>query len=111
MKYGAVLFDLDGTLLDTIDDLTDSMKAALGQLGLPPRTAAECKLSVGEGVETEQLPYIILSGDTRMVLEALVRTSMQVGGYVPTGGVCVIESSSEEPRLLQAMVLPGGDDD
>ncbi len=51
MKYGAVLFDLDGTLLDTIEDLSDSMNAALGQLGLPPRTAAECKLFVGEGVE------------------------------------------------------------
>jgi len=50
MKYKAVLFDLDGTLLDTIDDLTASMNAALAQLGCPPRSIAECKRFVGDGV-------------------------------------------------------------
>lgn len=50
MSYKAVLFDLDGTLLDTIDDLTDSMNHALEQLGLPARTPAECKFFVGDGI-------------------------------------------------------------
>ena len=52
MKYRAVLFDLDGTLLDTIEDLTDSMNAALGQLGCSARTVAECKRFVGDGIRT-----------------------------------------------------------
>lgn len=47
--YNAVLFDLDGTLLDTIDDLADSMNAVLGRLGLPARTVADCKYFVGDG--------------------------------------------------------------
>lgn len=51
MTFQAVLFDLDGTLLDTIDDLTDAMNTALAEMGFPRRTAAECKNFVGDGVE------------------------------------------------------------
>ncbi|MEI7835959.1 MAG: HAD family hydrolase, partial [Planctomycetota bacterium] len=46
----AVLFDLDGTLLDTIADLTEAMNAAMATLGHPPRTVEECKIFVGDGV-------------------------------------------------------------
>lgn len=51
MRYDAVLFDLDGTLLDTIEDLVDSMNHALALQGFPPRTVAEGKRFVGDGVE------------------------------------------------------------
>jgi phosphoglycolate phosphatase len=49
-QYKAVLFDLDGTLLNTIDDLADAMNAALAACGLPTHTAAQCKYFVGDGV-------------------------------------------------------------
>ncbi|MBM3295265.1 MAG: HAD family hydrolase [Candidatus Aminicenantes bacterium] len=52
MPFRAVIFDLDGTLLDTIEDLTEAMNAALRTLGLPERTIAECKTFVGDGVAT-----------------------------------------------------------
>jgi phosphoglycolate phosphatase len=52
MRFKAVIFDLDGTLLDTIDDLTDAMNAALAAMGFPRRTIAECKKLVGDGLET-----------------------------------------------------------
>ena len=45
----AVLFDLDGTLLDTLADLADSTNAALAQLGYPERTLAEVRQFVGNG--------------------------------------------------------------
>jgi phosphoglycolate phosphatase len=51
MNYKAVLFDLDGTLLDTIEDLADSMNAALNGLGFPGHSADACKQFVGDGVE------------------------------------------------------------
>ena len=51
MKFKAVLFDLDGTLLDTIGDLTDSMNIALNHLGFPGHDARSCKMFVGDGVE------------------------------------------------------------
>lgn len=49
-NYQAVMFDLDGTLLDTIDDLGDSMNWALAQLGLATHGIEECKYFVGDGV-------------------------------------------------------------
>lgn len=45
-----VLFDLDGTLLNTLDDLCDSANYALVSLGYPPRTLDEVRSFVGEGV-------------------------------------------------------------
>lgn len=49
-KYNAVLFDLDGTLLDTLEDLTDSVNDALALYGLPARRLEEVRGSVGNGV-------------------------------------------------------------
>lgn len=50
MRRG-VLFDLDGTLLDTLEDLTDGTNYALRQFGLPERTVAEVRQFVGSGAE------------------------------------------------------------
>ena len=48
MKTG-ILFDLDGTLLDTLEDLKDAVNYALGQFGYPMRTLAEVRRFVGNG--------------------------------------------------------------
>ncbi|MBE6587958.1 MAG: HAD family hydrolase [Ruminococcaceae bacterium] len=50
MKYDSVIFDLDGTLLDTLDDLRDSVNFALRAHGLPERTLPEIRCFVGNGV-------------------------------------------------------------
>jgi len=47
----SVIFDLDGTLLDTIEDMTDAVNAALDQRGYPTRSVEEVKYLVGEGTE------------------------------------------------------------
>lgn len=46
----AVIFDLDGTLLDTLADLADSGNAALSRLGLPTHGTDAYRLFVGLGV-------------------------------------------------------------
>ena len=46
----AVLFDLDGTLLDTIADLADAANLALAELGRPARTQDEIHSFVGKGI-------------------------------------------------------------
>lgn len=47
----AILFDLDGTLLNTLDDLADATNAALAHFGCPPRTTDEVRQFVGNGAE------------------------------------------------------------
>ena len=50
MRFQAALFDLDGTLLDTIEDLADSMNAVLAEEGFPTPPAEQHKFMVGDGV-------------------------------------------------------------
>lgn len=45
----AMIFDLDGTLLDTLQDLHDAVNYALTQFGYPERTLEEVRQFVGEG--------------------------------------------------------------
>ncbi len=50
MKTG-ILFDLDGTLLDTLEDLKDSVNYALAQYDCPPRTLGEVRDFIGNGAK------------------------------------------------------------
>lgn len=50
MLYHTAIFDLDGTLLDTLQDLADSTNYALSLHHLPPRTVEEVRQFVGNGV-------------------------------------------------------------
>lgn len=49
-KYKSIIWDMDGTLLDTLDDLTDSVNEALKEFQLPARTRSEIRSYVGNGV-------------------------------------------------------------
>ncbi len=50
-KYEAVIFDLDGTLLNTLEDLRDSVNYGLNQYGMPERSLEEIRHFVGNGVQ------------------------------------------------------------
>ena len=51
MEYRAVLFDLDGTLLNTLEDLADSMNTVLSISGFPVHDLEDYKYFVGDGIE------------------------------------------------------------
>ena len=53
MSYKAVLFDMDGTLLDTLEDLRDSTNHVLRQMGYPERSLEEMRRFVGNGAEKQ----------------------------------------------------------
>ena len=52
MKTG-ILFDLDGTLLNTLEDLVDATNHALAAFGHPPRTLQEVRRFIGNGAENQ----------------------------------------------------------
>lgn len=88
MILRAAIFDLDGTLLDTIEDLTDSMNAALAGLGCPLRTTEECRNLVGDGLATfirRALPERLRGdGAAAARLEAMMRTEYKARQAVKT---------------------------
>ena len=51
-RLGAVIFDLDGTLINSLDDLADCANAVLRERGFAPHPADAYRLFVGEGMET-----------------------------------------------------------
>ena len=50
MKYTIAIFDLDGTILNTLEDLADSTNYALKTCGYPERTMDEVRQFVGNGI-------------------------------------------------------------
>ncbi len=72
-KYKVVLFDLDGTLLDTLDDLGAAVNSALSKRGLPLHDRASYQMKVGHGIRdlvTKSLPEE-MRGDTVFIDECL----------------------------------------
>jgi phosphoglycolate phosphatase len=52
MQLEAVLFDLDGTLLDTLEDIADASNRVLARRGYPPHAVSAYRYFVGEGART-----------------------------------------------------------
>lgn len=50
MKYKLVIFDLDGTVLNTLDDLANAVNAALKMHGFPTHSVEQVRIMVGNGV-------------------------------------------------------------
>ncbi len=50
MKYQLAILDLDGTILNTLDDLADSLIHVLAQHGFPQHTVDEVRMMVGNGI-------------------------------------------------------------
>lgn len=75
MTYKAILFDLDGTLLDTLEDLGNSVNSVLAARGLPTHTLDEYRYFVGDGTAmliTRALPQGKRNDETvRACLEEL----------------------------------------
>ena len=71
MCYDAVIFDLDGTLLDTLGDLAASTNRALSHFGLPRRSLEEVRQFVGNGVEKLIRRAVPAGTDESLILDCL----------------------------------------
>ncbi len=68
-RYETVIFDLDGTLLNTLEDLHSSVNYALTAYGMPVRTLEEIRHFVGNGVR-RLMELAVPQGTSGEVLEA-----------------------------------------
>ena len=64
--YKACIFDLDGTLLNTLDSISINANSALGKYGFKPHTSDEYKYFVGDGVVKLIERCLAASGDTEL---------------------------------------------
>lgn len=118
MKYRAVLFDLDGTLLDTIDDLADAMNSALAACGLPAHPdVARHRYFVGDGVRNYVLRVLPepLRGDEETIarVTARYRAVYSQGWHVKTrayDGIVELVRELKRRGLRQAVLSNKPDD-
>ncbi len=105
MKTG-LLFDLDGTLLDTLGDLTDATNFALRSFGYPERTLAEIRTFVGNGAENQirlSLPSGASPAEVQQVLSVYkpYYTSHCQVKTAPYGGIPdALKSLAEFPMAI-----------
>lgn len=50
MKWNTIIYDLDGTLLNSLEDIRDSANYTMRQMGFPEKDREEIKMAVGNGV-------------------------------------------------------------
>ena len=72
MKTG-ILFDLDGTLLNTLEDLKDATNYALSLYGFPQRSLEEIRTVVGNGAEN-QIRKSLPAGTPESVVQSVLST-------------------------------------
>lgn len=75
-EYDAYIFDLDGTLLDTLADLAASTNYALHAHGMPERTIDEVRRFVGNGVR-RLMEQAVPEGTEAALFEAVLATFRQ----------------------------------
>ncbi len=73
MSFKGIIFDLDGTLLNTIDDLADSCNRQLEKYGFPTHPAQAYRYFVGNGVGKLVERALPDSGEAREIQEKFIR--------------------------------------
>ncbi len=73
MKFRAVIFDFDGTLVDSLQDIADAMNTALSALGLDVIALDDYRYNIGYGVENLARRLVPKEKATEEVLAECVR--------------------------------------
>lgn len=80
MDIRGVIFDLDGTLLDTLEDLADAANATLAHFGFPGHSAAAYRYFVGEGLLTLMERIVPEENRSQSEIAACMETFQQLYG-------------------------------
>ncbi len=91
------IFDLDGTVCDTIDDLADATNFALGSLGHPTHAVEKYKYFVGNGIP--KLIYRALPEKNRTEAEILEAKTLMLNYY----GVHFADNSAPYQGIMEML--------
>ena len=81
MKYKCLIFDLDGTLVNSIHALTYCTNQALARFGLGPLTEEQMKTIVGDGYRMQMRRSLLACGDRELThYEAILPVYMEIFG-------------------------------
>lgn len=100
MSSPAVIFDLDGTLLDTLDDLTQSMNHALSCQGFPTHSAQTYRQLIGGGINHLALVSLPPEQNTPKKIEKTVKLMKE---HYQLHWKDVSKPYSGIPELLEAL--------
>ena len=81
MKYTTIVFDCDGTLLDTLTDLRNAVNYVLRAHDLPERSVSEVKAALGNGVAhlmRQSLPDSISEAEFNTCLDEFKHTTANI---------------------------------
>ena len=104
MRFSAALFDMDGTLLDTLEDIADATNGALREMGFPEKPLPDYRYAVGDGME--MLIRRVLpegAGEEATVHQCLVRMRQ----LYRNGWAAKTKPYDGIPPLLQALGTRG----
>ena len=104
MKYKAILFDLDGTLLDTLEDMADALNRTMDRFGLPHRTLKEVRSFVGNGAKRLVELATGTEGDRLAEILAVYKADYDRNYLIKTapypGIMALLDRLHEEGRLV-----------
>ncbi len=83
MTYKAVLFDLDGTLVDTLEDLADVMNGILQKRGYPVHPVDSYRYRVGWGLKVAAEKSLPAEALTPVIIEECIQEFLSVYGARP----------------------------
>ena len=111
MKYKCLIFDLDGTLVNSIHALTYCTNLALEKFGLSPLTETQMKTIVGDGYKMRMKRSLAACGDTDEAhYEAILPVYMEIFGKYcnyemqPYDGIMELTARAKELGLKVAVV-------
>ena len=110
MVYRAAVFDLDGTLLNTLADLADSGNELLASYGMAPHPEPAFRYFVGNG--SRKLMERILPGKSPEQIDEEVKKHLDImapgGGYLFTTGYSLEDAPEENVEALLEAVWKYG---
>ncbi len=77
-EFQAIIFDLDGTLLDTLADIGDSVNLMLAEYGFPGHTTDDYRRFIGNGIQMLVTRALPIDGRSQEMVDACVRRAREL---------------------------------